>query len=73
MTTGSSNASRAAAGGISTYLGQERALRADRLGAGGLLLSVLAPLIGLACAGLWLESRRIQESPRGAIHGVLRA
>jgi len=42
MTTGSSNASRAAAGGISTYLGQERALRADRLGAGGLLLSVLA-------------------------------
>ena len=38
-----------------------------------LVLSVLAPLIGLACAGLWLESRRIQESPRGAIHGVLRA
>ncbi|NUR42729.1 MAG: APC family permease [Streptomyces sp.] len=28
--------------GISTYKGQERALRADRLGTGGLLLSVLA-------------------------------
>ncbi|MDT7844435.1 APC family permease [Streptomyces justiciae] len=35
--------SRASAGdGISTYKGQERALRADRLGTGGLLLSVLA-------------------------------
>lgn len=42
MTTGSSNASRPATDGISTYLGQERALRADRLGTGGLLLSVLA-------------------------------
>jgi len=40
MTTGNSSASRPAA--ISTYLGQERALRADRLGTGGLLLSVLA-------------------------------
>ncbi|MFF5499558.1 APC family permease [Streptomyces aquilus] len=35
--------SRASAGdGISTYKGEERALRADRLGTGGLLLSVLA-------------------------------
>ncbi|PWI19541.1 amino acid permease [Streptomyces sp. Act143] len=35
--------SKARAGdGISTYKGQERALRADRLGTGGLLLSVLA-------------------------------
>ncbi|MDN3022139.1 APC family permease [Streptomyces sp. S.PB5] len=35
--------SRTSAGdGISTYKGQERALRADRLGTGGLLLSVLA-------------------------------
>ncbi|NGO13612.1 APC family permease [Streptomyces sp. HC44] len=47
MTTGSSNtssASRPAAdgSGISTFKGQERALRADRLGTGGLLLSVLA-------------------------------
>jgi len=40
MTTGNSSASRPAA--ISTYLGEERALRADRLGTGGLLLSVLA-------------------------------
>ncbi|MFJ9539415.1 APC family permease [Streptomyces sp. NPDC101225] len=42
MTTGSSSASRSTSDGISTYLGQERALRADRLGTGGLLLSVLA-------------------------------
>ncbi|MGI5199317.1 APC family permease [Streptomyces sp. CA-288835] len=50
MTTGSSNpssttsASRPAAegSGISTFKGQERALRADRLGTAGLLLSVLA-------------------------------
>lgn len=50
MTTGSSktsstpSASRPAAdgGGISTFKGQERALRADRLGTAGLLLSVLA-------------------------------
>lgn len=40
MTTSDSSASRPTA--ISTYLGQERALRADRLGTGGLLLSVLA-------------------------------
>ena len=51
MTTGSSstsstsNTGRTGAdgdGGISTFKGQERALRADRLGTGGLLLSVLA-------------------------------
>ncbi|MDN0196005.1 APC family permease [Streptomyces sp. S.PNR 29] len=42
MTTGSSSTSRPTAAGISTYLGHERALRADRLGTGGLLLSVLA-------------------------------
>lgn len=44
MTTGSSSASRPAADGgtISTFKGQERALRADRLGTAGLLLSVLA-------------------------------
>ncbi|WP_033328554.1 APC family permease [Streptomyces yerevanensis] len=50
MTTGSSktsstsSTSRPAAdgGGISTFKGQERALRADRLGTAGLLLSVLA-------------------------------
>src|SRR5689334_11358973 len=44
MTTDSSSTrtSRATADGISTFKGQERALRADRLGAGGLLLSVLA-------------------------------
>jgi amino acid transporter len=46
MTTGSSTPrpapSRPAADGISTYLGRDRALRADRLGTGGLLLSVLA-------------------------------
>ncbi|MEU6178607.1 APC family permease [Streptomyces coeruleorubidus] len=42
MTTDSSSTSTAAAGGISTFKGQERALRADRLGTGGLLLSVLA-------------------------------
>ncbi|ANH90772.1 amino acid permease [Streptomyces sp. SAT1] len=44
MTTGSSNPSRPTAdgGGISTFKGPERALRADRLGTGGLLLSVLA-------------------------------
>ncbi|MEU5523155.1 APC family permease [Streptomyces sp. NPDC093250] len=42
MTTDSSSKSRATADGISTFKGQERALRADRLGTGGLLLSVLA-------------------------------
>ena len=45
MTTGSSSTSRPTAdssGGISTFKGQDRALRADRLGTGGLLLSVLA-------------------------------
>ncbi|GAA2413234.1 APC family permease [Streptomyces coeruleofuscus] len=42
MTTDSSSPSTSAAGGISTFKGQERALRADRLGTGGLLLSVLA-------------------------------
>ncbi|MFB7935304.1 APC family permease [Streptomyces sp. NPDC056039] len=45
MTTDSSSTSTstsAAGGGISTFKGQERALRADRLGTGGLLLSVLA-------------------------------
>ncbi|GAA3860197.1 APC family permease [Streptomyces lacrimifluminis] len=45
MTTGSSSKSRPSAGsesGISTFKGQDRALRADRLGTGGLLLSVLA-------------------------------
>ncbi|MFH0517123.1 APC family permease [Streptomyces sp. M41] len=44
MTTGSSRTSRATAdgGGISTFKGQDRALRADRLGTAGLLLSVLA-------------------------------
>ncbi|GAP51031.1 APC family permease [Streptomyces azureus] len=42
MTTDSSSTSTAVAGGISTFKGQERALRADRLGTGGLLLSVLA-------------------------------
>ncbi|WP_210586460.1 APC family permease [Streptomyces sp. GESEQ-35] len=42
MTTGSSHTSTAPDGGISTFKGQERALRADRLGTGGLLLSVLA-------------------------------
>ncbi|MFF8595506.1 APC family permease [Streptomyces sp. NPDC015220] len=44
MTTGSSSTrGRDADGdGISTFKGQERALRADRLGTGGLLLSVLA-------------------------------
>ncbi|GAA2437716.1 APC family permease [Streptomyces glaucus] len=42
MTTGSSRASGPADAGINTYLGQERALRADRLGTRGLLLSVLA-------------------------------
>ncbi|MEU0246263.1 APC family permease [Streptomyces sp. NPDC006235] len=47
MTTDSSSRTNAststsAAGGISTFKGQERALRADRLGTGGLLLSVLA-------------------------------
>ncbi|MBL3668174.1 APC family permease [Streptomyces sp. M2CJ-2] len=42
MTTDSSSPSRSAADGISTFKGQERALRADRLGTGGLLLSVLA-------------------------------
>jgi amino acid transporter len=50
MTTGSSNTSStastgrpaAADSGISTFKGQDRALRSDRLGTGGLLLSVLA-------------------------------
>lgn len=43
MTTGSSSTSSSASGGaISTFKGEERALRADRLGTGGLLLSVLA-------------------------------
>ncbi|MGC5039357.1 MULTISPECIES: APC family permease [unclassified Streptomyces] len=43
MTTDSSRTSTSApGGGISTFKGQERALRADRLGTGGLLLSVLA-------------------------------
>ncbi|MFF2851777.1 APC family permease [Streptomyces sp. NPDC058001] len=48
MTTGSSSTSDARpatgpeAGGISTFKGQDRALRADRLGTAGLLLSVLA-------------------------------
>ncbi|MGW2931558.1 APC family permease [Streptomyces sp. NPDC001156] len=44
MTTGSSSTSRPAAdgGAISTFKGQERALRANRLGTAGLLLSVLA-------------------------------
>ncbi|MGW0762306.1 APC family permease [Streptomyces sp. NPDC002814] len=42
MTTGSSHTSTAPDSGISTFRGQERALRADRLGTGGLLLSVLA-------------------------------
>ncbi|MEU0168936.1 APC family permease [Streptomyces iakyrus] len=42
MTTDSSRTSPAASGGISTFKGEERALRADRLGTGGLLLSVLA-------------------------------
>ncbi|MFE8954808.1 APC family permease [Streptomyces althioticus] len=42
MTTDSSSTNRAPAEGISTFKGQDRALRADRLGTGGLLLSVLA-------------------------------
>ncbi|MBB6416533.1 APC family permease [Streptomyces massasporeus] len=42
MTTDSSRTSPSASGGISTFKGEERALRADRLGTGGLLLSVLA-------------------------------
>ncbi|MFF0201692.1 APC family permease [Streptomyces sp. NPDC005017] len=43
MTTGSSRThAPGSAEGISTFKGQERALRADRLGTGGLLLSVLA-------------------------------
>ncbi|MFG2131155.1 APC family permease [Streptomyces sp. NPDC048751] len=42
MTTGSSSTSRPTENTISTFKGQERALRADRLGTGGLLLSVLA-------------------------------
>ncbi|GAA4546350.1 APC family permease [Streptomyces collinus] len=42
MTTDSSRTSTTASGGISTFKGEERALRADRLGTGGLLLSVLA-------------------------------
>ncbi|MFJ4769603.1 APC family permease [Streptomyces uncialis] len=49
MTTGSSSTSEArsttgvkSGGGINTFKGQDRALRADRLGTAGLLLSVLA-------------------------------
>ncbi|MFJ4540302.1 APC family permease [Streptomyces tibetensis] len=42
MTTDSPDTNTSAPGGISTFKGQERALRADRLGTGGLLLSVLA-------------------------------
>ncbi|NEY31785.1 amino acid permease [Streptomyces sp. PRKS01-65] len=42
MTTGSTRTSRSPGSGISTFKGQERALRAGRLGTGGLLLSVLA-------------------------------
>jgi amino acid transporter len=42
VTTDSSRTSRADADGISTFKGQDRALRADRLGTAGLLLSVLA-------------------------------
>ncbi|MFF1452530.1 APC family permease [Streptomyces sp. NPDC058274] len=45
MTTGSSSTSRSrttAESGISTFKGQDRALRAGRLGTAGLLLSVLA-------------------------------
>lgn len=42
MTTDNSRTSPSASGGISTFKGEERALRADRLGTGGLLLSVLA-------------------------------
>ncbi|MGW7266818.1 APC family permease [Streptomyces sp. NPDC054842] len=46
MTTGSSSTSKSArptaGSGISTFKGQDRALRADRLGTAGLLLSVLA-------------------------------
>lgn len=42
MKTDSSRTSSSRADGISTFKGQERALRADRLGTGGLLLSVLA-------------------------------
>ncbi|MFI2633538.1 APC family permease [Streptomyces collinus] len=42
MTTDSSRTGTTASGGISTFKGEERALRADRLGTGGLLLSVLA-------------------------------
>ncbi len=41
MTTDSSS-TRRTSDGISTFKGQERALRSDRLGTGGLLLSVLA-------------------------------
>ncbi|GAA4022637.1 APC family permease [Streptomyces plumbiresistens] len=41
MTTDSSR-STTTPGGINTFKGQERALRSDRLGTGGLLLSVLA-------------------------------
>src|SRR5690606_3496055 len=50
-TTDSSSKSRPPADGISTFKGQERALRADRLGTGGLLRSVLAataPPMGVA-------------------------
>ncbi|WP_432119022.1 APC family permease [Streptomyces sp. bgisy032] len=40
--TKTSTSASAPGGGISTFKGRERALRADRLGTGGLLLSVLA-------------------------------
>jgi amino acid transporter len=42
MTTDSSRTATSAPDRISTFKGEERALRADRLGTGGLLLSVLA-------------------------------
>ena len=42
MTMGSSRTAGDTAAGISTFKGQDRALRADRLGTTGLLLSVLA-------------------------------
>ncbi|KOG30184.1 APC family permease [Streptomyces resistomycificus] len=42
MTTGSSRTATPPGDRISTFKGQERALRSDRLGTGGLLLSVLA-------------------------------
>lgn len=42
MTPGSTTRTTAQGGGINTFKGQDRALRADRLGTVGLLLSVLA-------------------------------